>query len=68
MALPIGFNPCCLGLAIQAGLGLGFRRLQTKFQSLLSWISHSGPMGEWTSLDSEVGFNPCCLGLAIQAN
>ena len=37
-----GFNPCCLGLAVLAGLGKAGISPVQMFQSLLSWISCIG--------------------------
>ena len=39
----IGFNPCCIGLAIAARSRTRSSRPPTWFQSLLYWISHCGP-------------------------
>ena len=41
-ALILGFNPCCIGLAIAAFRALLRRGKLTGFQSLLYWISHCG--------------------------
>mgnify|MGYP003611421356 CR=1 FL=1 len=43
-------------------------RDQSRFQSLLYWISHCGLYGEAAMVDEWIGFNPCCIGLAIAAN
>ena len=65
--MPVGFNPCCIGLAIAAGMGNLDSSADSVFQSLLYWISHCGKSCESGFLEASNRFNPCCIGLAIAA-
>ena len=45
----LGFNSCCIGLAIAANLTRLAAQANLRFQSLLYWISHCG-MGNMTEI------------------